>query len=72
MPRPKTVRSSADLAAEIGRLEQEKERLVQQEDQRRGAFLREALQGPAGDNLRAVLKPLVRGRDEALFGLGAP
>lgn len=69
MPRPKSVRSSADLADEIRRLKQEQERAVLLEDQRRGAVLREALGGPAGNDLRDLLRPLVHRRDAALFGL---
>ena len=71
MPRHKTIQSSADIAAEIGRLKREQERLVMLEDQRRGAVLREVLSGPAGDHLREILRPLVRGRDASLFDLRA-
>jgi hypothetical protein len=71
MPRPKSVRSSADLAAEIGRPKQEQKRLVLLEDQRRGALLREALSGPRGDRLREALRPIIRERDAALFGFGS-
>ena len=71
MPRHKTVQSSADIAAQIGRLKREQERLVLLEDQRRGAVLREVLNGPAGDDLREILRPLVRGRDASLFDLRA-
>ncbi|HWG33966.1 MAG TPA: hypothetical protein VN650_07340 [Gemmatimonadaceae bacterium] len=72
MPRLKSERHSTDLDAEIARLEQERKRLIQSEDQRRGAIIREFLAGPSGGSLRAILQPLVAGRDSFLFGLDVP
>lgn len=69
MPRPKSERHSSDLDAEIARLEQERKRLIQSEDQRRGAIIRELLTGPFGSSLRTTLRPLVASRDSFLFGL---
>ena len=72
MPRPKSERHSSDLDAEITRLEQERKRLIQSEDQRRGAVIRECLRGPTGGHIRDVLRPLVDSRDCFLFGLESP
>lgn len=69
MARPKSERHSADLTAEIARLEGERKRLVQSEDQRRGSVLRELLAQSKGDELRGVLAPLITPRDAFLFGL---
>lgn len=69
MGRPKNEKHSFDIDAEIRRLEQEKERLIIAEDQRRGAIIRECLSGRAGDQLREILRPLVAPRDAFLFGL---
>lgn len=71
MPRPKSERHSSDLAAEIARLEQERKRLIQSEDQRRGAIIRELLTEQQGDSLRAILQSLVSPRDAFLFGFEA-
>ena len=71
MPRPKSDRHSSDLDAEIARLEQERKRLIQSEDQRRGAIVRELLASPSGSALRTVLQPLVTNRDLFLFALEA-
>jgi hypothetical protein len=71
MPRPKSERHSSDLAAEIARLEQERKRSIQSEDQRRGAIIRELLAGPANNALQSTLQRLVAGRDAFLFGLEA-
>ena len=72
MPRPKSERHSSDLDAEIARLEQERKRLIQSEDQRRGAIIRELLSGSSGNSVRSILKPLVSPRDSFLFGLEGP
>ena len=72
MPRPKSERHSSDLDAEITRLEQERKRLIQSEDQRRGAIIRECLRGPNGSQIRDVLRPLLNSRDCFLFGLESP
>ena len=69
MARPKTEKHSSDLGAEILRLEQEKRRLIQIEDQRRGALIRETLASLNGDQLRAILRPLIGPRDAFLFDL---
>lgn len=69
MPRPKSDRHSSDLDAEIARLEQERKRLVQTEDQRRGAIIRELLAGTNGSALRDLLQPLIGSRDAFLFGV---
>jgi hypothetical protein len=71
MPRPKSERHSSDLAAEIARLEQERKRSIQSEDQRRGAIIRELLAGPASNSLQSTLQPLIAGRDAFLFGVEA-
>lgn len=69
MARPKTERSSSDVAAEIVRLEQEKRRLIQVEDQRRGAIIRECLSASNGNQLRDALRAIVGPRDSFLFNL---
>lgn len=69
MPRPRTHQSSADIDAQIHRLEQERQRLIQAEDQRRGAIVRECLSGPIGEDLRRLLEPAVTSRDAFLFGI---
>jgi hypothetical protein len=71
MPRPKSERHSTDLDAEIARLGQERKRLIQSEDQRRGAIIRDCLAGSNGPQLRTVLQPLINSRDAFLFGLDA-
>ena len=72
MPRAKSERHSTDLDVEIARLEQERKRLIQSEDQRRGAIVRDCLHGPNGGQLRDALRPLVNSRDHFLFGLESP
>lgn len=72
MSRPRNEKHSADIDAEIRRLEEEKQRLVVAEDQRRGAFIREALSGKSGDQLRDFLRPLITAREAFLFGLEPP
>jgi hypothetical protein len=69
MARPKNEKSSADVTAEIRRLEQEKRRLIASEDQRRGALIREHLAGPIGERLRSVLGSFITPRDAFLFQL---
>lgn len=69
MPRPKTQRSSSDIAAEIRRLEQEKKRLILAEDQQRGSIIRDCLNGPAGESLKSLLRSAIPSRYAALFGL---
>jgi hypothetical protein len=72
MPRPKSHHSSTDIDAQIRRLEQERERLVVLEDQRRGAIIRDCLNGKSADSIRTVLEPIVNPRDAALFGISRP
>jgi len=62
MSRPKSEKNS------IG-LEQERKRLVQSEDQRRGTIVRECLAGLDADQLRDLLRPFVNKRDAFLIGL---
>lgn len=72
MPRPKSERHSTDLDAEIARLKEERKRLIQSEDQRRGAIIRDCLCGPNRTQLRDVLRPLVNPRDAFLFDFESP
>lgn len=72
MPRSKSERHSTDLDAEIARLKEERKRLIQSEDQRRGAIIRDCLCGPNGSQLRDVLRSLVNPRDAFLFGYDSP
>jgi hypothetical protein len=72
MGRPRNEKHSADIDAEIRRLEEEKRRLIAAEDQRRGAIVRECLSGKSGDELRDILRPLVAPRDAFLFELLQP
>ena len=67
MSRPKRLQTSADIAAEIRRLEEERQRAIVAEDQRRGALLREYLGGPQGRAIRAALAPAIGSRDAYLF-----
>jgi hypothetical protein len=67
MSRPKRLHTSADIAAEIRRLEEERQRAIIAEDQRRGALLREYLTGPHGPAVRAALAPALGARDAYLF-----
>jgi hypothetical protein len=72
MARPKSERHSADVAREIKRLEEERKHLIDSEDRRRGAVIRELLGGDNADELRAVLSPVVTSRDGFLFGIEKP
>lgn len=69
MARRKQPQTSADVVAEIRRLEEQRERLIAIEDQRRGALLRECLTGRNGDAIRNVLGRVIPRRDAHLFGL---
>lgn len=71
MSRPRKPQTSAEVEAEIRRLLEAKERLVADEDQRRGALLREYLGRPDGDVLRGALSSFTDPRDRYLFGLDA-
>ena len=69
MTRPKRLTTSADIDAEIRRLESEKARAIAAEDQRRGALIREYLAGPNSRALRTALAGVVSSRDAFLFGI---
>ena len=69
MTRPKRLSTSADIEAEIRRLESEKARAIAAEDQRRGALIREYLAGANGGALRTALAGVVSSRDALLFGI---
>ncbi len=69
MSRPRKPQTSADVELEIQRLLEAKQRLVADEDQRRGALLREYLAAPGADGLRSALAPVVGARDAHLFGI---
>lgn len=69
MTRPKQPHTAAEVDAEIRRLTEQRERLVAQEDQRRGVLLRAYLKGAEGDALRALLARAAEPRDAYLFGL---
>jgi hypothetical protein len=69
MTRPKRLTTSADIEAEIRRLESEKARAIAAEDQRRGALIREYLAGANGGALRTALAGVVSSRDAFLFGI---
>ena len=70
MSRPKKPQTSAEIEAEIRRLQEEKQRAVVVEDQRRGELLREYLDGRNGDAIRTAVGRVVGARDAYLFGLG--
>jgi hypothetical protein len=72
MSRPKTPQTSADVEREIRRLLEAKERLIADEDQRRGALLREYLARPNASDLRDALVRFVGGREGYLFGIDTP
>jgi hypothetical protein len=67
--RPASYQTSADVDAEIRRLEAERQRLIDAEDQRRGALIREYLSAPDGDALREALARFTSPRDGVWFGL---
>ena len=69
MSRPKRPQTSAEIAAEIRRLEEEKQRAIAAEDQRRGELLRGYLDGKNGDAIRAALGRVIGPRDAYLFGI---
>ncbi len=69
MSRPRKPQTSADVEVEIRRLLEAKERLVADEDQRRGALLREYLARPDADALRTALASFAGARDAYLFGI---
>ena len=71
MSRPKKPQTSAEIEAEIRRLEEEKQRAVVVEDQRRGELLRGFLHGKDGDAIRAALRRAVSARDAYLFDVAS-
>lgn len=70
MSRQKRAQSSAEIEAAIRRLQEERERAVAAEDQRRGALIREYLSGRNGADIRSALERAVSSRDAYLFNLG--
>jgi hypothetical protein len=71
MSRPKTPQTSAEVEREIHRLLEAKARLIADEDQRRGARLREYLARPNASELRDVLVRFAGTRASYLFGIEA-
>ena len=69
MSRTRKPQTSADIAAAIRQLEEEKQRAIVAEDQRRGELLRTYLDGNNGDTIRATLGRVVSSRDAHLFGI---
>ena len=69
MSRRKQTQTSAEIDAEIRRLEEERARAIQVEDQRRGELLRGYLSGAQGGAIRAALERVVSPREAYLFGL---
>jgi len=69
MARPRTHQTSADVEREIRRLLEAKEQLIADEDQRRGALLREYLARPNAAELRDALARFVGAREAYLFGV---
>jgi hypothetical protein len=69
MPRPKNPQSAADLDTHIRRLKRQRKRLLELEDQHRGAVIRGCLHGQDADRIRAMLAPLIAPRDAHLFGI---
>ena len=80
MGRPKVHVSSAELDAQIARIQAERDaeiaRLLERrqeaeraEHHRRGELLAEYLDGPEGASIRRALAPAVAPRDRALFAL---
>ena len=83
MARPKLHRGSANLDAEIARIQRETEARLHElqaerreaearEDRRRGEVVRTCLERPDADELRRVLAGIVGAKDRPLFGLSAP
>lgn len=69
MARQKSPQTSAEVESEIRRLLEAKERLIADEDQRRGALLREYLARPNASELRDVLARFAGTRESYLFGI---
>jgi hypothetical protein len=70
MPRKPQPHTSDDIGREIERLQQQRAQVEAAEHARRGELLRQYLDGPKGDDLRALLDPLVGPNDRHLFRLG--
>ena len=80
MGRPKNQLSSAEIEAQIARVQRERDDEVKRldakrrdaqgvENRRRGELLTGYLTGPKGDDLRRILDILAAPKDRALFGL---
>lgn len=80
MGRPKTNRSSAEIEAQIARVQRERDDEVKRldgirreaqavENRRRGELLTTYLGGPKGDDLRRILDAVAAPKDRPLFGL---
>lgn len=80
MGRPKNHLSSAEIEAQIARVQRERDDEVKRldakrrdaqavENRRRGELLTGYLAGPRGDDLRRILDTLATPKDRALFGL---
>ena len=80
MGRPKTPITSADISAEIARVQTESQAQIRRleerrllaetrENQRRGALIMSYLDRSNGDQLRALLGTLVDQTDRSLFAL---
>jgi hypothetical protein len=83
MARPKLHRNSAELDAEITRIQREAEAQLQRlleerrdaegrEDRRRGEVIRACLTGAHAEEVRRVLALCVAPKDAALFGRPGP
>jgi hypothetical protein len=71
MSRPKKAQTSAEIDAEIRRLQDEKQRAIVAEYQRRGELVRAYLAGRDGERIRDALREVVSHRDARRFGLGS-
>jgi len=70
MSRPKKIDvTTAELDAQIAKLQRQRNECQTLEDQRRGQLVRECLEGPQGETVKRVFEPLVSAKDRALFGL---
>ncbi len=69
MGRTRRPHTAADIDAAIRQLEEERQRAILVEDQRRGELLRGYLVGKHGDAIRTALGRVVGPRDAYLFGL---
>ena len=83
MGRPKSPTTSAEISAQIARVQQETQAQVKQleerrrtaearENQRRGELIISYLAGPKGADLHRLLRSIVEPRHRPLFGLQEP